>query len=55
MNLSEIFLQVYVTTNQKADMCNSFQVVEQIDTHGDTVKHTPRPNTSYVHVFTTTV
>jgi len=35
-----IFSPIYATTKQKADICNSFPVIGQTDTHTDRHIHT---------------
>jgi len=51
--LVQYFYPIYVTTSQKADICNGFQVITRTDTHTHT--HRPLPSPSYMHVFMTTV
>ena len=38
--LVQYFYPIYVTTSQKADICNGFQVITRTDTHTHTHTHT---------------
>jgi len=43
------FALIYITTEQKTDSCNRFQVMVRTDTCTD--GHTCQSNASYMHVF----